>query len=238
MAYYQKEIKAGKLIEIERYYAPRLGYKGERNPKSQKSNEQMVKENDRQAARKLAWLIAGNFKEGDYHMVLDYRKEEKLDNFEVMIKQADSFLAKLKRRYAKLGVELKYIHVVEKGSKGAMHHHLVLNNALALNEIQKCWPHGRVHINLLDDSGDYHKLAEYLIKYTSGQLHEGNLKQRYRRSRNLVMPEIKKKVVPLSKFGKEPKRKGYVLIDSWEGHTKTDYPYQIFRYVKTERSKE
>lgn len=238
MPYYQKEIKAGKLIEIERYFTCRQGYMGERNPHTNKSTEQKEKENDRQAARKLAWLIAANFKEGDYHMVLDYRKDEKPEDFETMIKQADRFLAKLKRRYAKLGVELKYIHVCERGTKGALHHHLIINNVLALNEIQKCWPHGRVHINLLDDSGDYHKLAEYLIKYTSGQLHEGNLKQRYRRSRNLVMPEIKKKVVPLSKFGKEPKRKGYVLIDSYEGHTKTDYPYQIFRYVKTERGKE
>ena len=55
------------------------------------------------------------------------------------------------------------MYVLETGDKGARHIHMVIES-MDTKTIKKCWDRGRIHIRLLDDTGQYGKLASYLVK--------------------------------------------------------------------------
>ena len=173
MPYVERITRAGKTIEIERYFTSRYKKPGiRRGDKVKPTTEQQEKINTRQAERKLRILINANYGYGDYHLVLDYiRKKGAPERTKgQMRKDIDRFLRECRKEYRKSGLELKYIHVMEIGKKGARHHHLVINR-VDTKILQRCWykayeGHNRVKVFPLDDSGNYAELASYLIKYT------------------------------------------------------------------------
>ena len=134
------------------------------------------------------------------------------------------FLRKLRKLYRDAGGELKYIWVMETGSHGARHHHLVVNSSLRVDigTVQREWKHGRIHVNPLDDSGNYAKLASYLIKYTCRVVGTPEQMQgkRWYSSKNLVHPEPKVRVITSREWfrSKDPKvpakyaKQGYTII--------------------------
>ncbi|NYC04401.1 hypothetical protein BCM20_004407 [Clostridium beijerinckii] len=83
-------------------------------------------------------------------------------------------------------MELKYIHVMEIGQKGARHHHLVINE-IPIKILRKCWTKGRIHVTPLNTNGQYKKLANYFIKYSSTT--KELQRKRYYSSKNLIIPE-------------------------------------------------
>lgn len=118
-----------------------------------------------------------------------------------MIKDKDIFLRELRKLYKKNGNELKYIHVMEIGEKGARHHHLIINKC-EVKLLQEAWykayeGHNRVKVFPLDDSGQYKELASYFIKYsTKAKGTEGELqKKAYNSSKNLKKPKSKIKII-------------------------------------------
>lgn len=193
MPYIMSITNAGRTVEISKYYTLRYKSKGATrkgwiNPTTEKQEEI----NTRHAATKLRLRINANFGEGDYHMVTDYTRYNKPASKEEMRKDADECLKLMRKEYKKLGKELKYIHVMEIGTKGARHHHWVINN-IDPKILQKCWKKGRIHLDPLDDSGQYRDLANYLIKQTS-KCKELQSK-RWNSSRNLIIPEPTKIVI-------------------------------------------
>ena len=77
MPYIERITKAGKTIEIERYFTSRYHKPGiKRGDKVKPTGEQQKKVNKRQAERNLRILINANFGYGDYHLVLDYIREK------------------------------------------------------------------------------------------------------------------------------------------------------------------
>ena len=79
MPYIERTIRAGKTIEIERYFTARYRKQGiRRGDRVKPTKEQQKVINRRQAERKLRILMNANYGYGDYHLVLDYirRKEE------------------------------------------------------------------------------------------------------------------------------------------------------------------
>lgn len=131
-------------------------------------------------------------------MVMTYAKAkgEPPRSVENMKADAARFLRLLRKAYKRLGKELKYIHVMEVGSHGARHHHIVINK-IDTDIVQKCWEHGRINVNPLDDSGDYSKLAAYLLKYSSETVGTPDALQtkRWNASRNLIHPEPVRKII-------------------------------------------
>lgn len=200
MPYVKRTTKAGKTIEVEYYYTSMYNRKGQsRADKVKPTKEVQKKINNKQAERKLRLLLNANFGYGDYHVILDYiRVKGKPDRTkEEMQTDIAKFLRELRKLYKKAGKELKYVHVMEIGSKGARHHHLVINK-LDTELLQQAWykayeGHNRVKVFPLDDTGNYADLASYLLKYTSehrAKDDEGALMgKRYNCSRNLVRPE-------------------------------------------------
>lgn len=138
-------------------------------------------------------------------------------------------------------MELKYIETCEFGKKGALHHHMVVNSCAGTTtaDIRKKWPHGRVHFNPLDDSGEYSKLAAYLLKNRMYWRKCGGTGKQYSPSRNLIRPVTKKVVVQAERYYEKPReRKGYYVAADSERHfmTEAGWPYMRYIIVKGERA--
>ena len=245
MPYVKRTTKAGKTIEVEFYYTSRYNKKGgSRKDKVKPTREEQKKVNTRAAERKLRLLINNNFGYGDYHVVLDYiRQKGKPDRTKEEIKKDIAvFLRELRKEYKKAGKELKYIHVMEIGKKGARHHHLVINK-IDTKILQRAWykayeGHNRVKVFPLDDTGQYGELAAYLIKYTDKTVGtEDELQgKRWNCSKNLVRPEPEYEIVTQrSWFRCEPKaKKGYYIDQNSVARgiaSPEYYGYGWFRYT-------
>lgn len=248
MPYIQRIVKAGKTIEIERYYAPNYLKRGmHRGDRVKPTREEQRKVNTRKAERQLRILMNANFKGGDFHIVLNYirRKDEEPITRQQMKDDIAKFLRAMRKEYKAAGQELKYIHVAEIGSKGARHHHLVVNY-IDTRTIQKCWmaagQQTRPKIYPLDDSGQYKKLAAYFIKYTDKTIGTDQATQgrRWNPSRNLYRPEPQYRLITdRAWYRAEPKipyklkGKYYVDLETVEnGVHNPDYSgYGFFRYT-------
>lgn len=201
MPYIEAITKAGNTIEIERYYTARYNRRGGTRAEHRRpTKEEQKKVNTRQAEKKLRRILNANFNGNDYHIVLPYihKSGEAHRTREEMRDDIAKFLRQLRKAYKAAGAELKYIHVMEIGTHGARHHHLVINH-IDTAAIMKAWPHARAQIFPLDSSGQYAKLASYLIKYTDRHINDGTEEalqnKRYACSKNLIRPETEKRVI-------------------------------------------
>lgn len=246
MPYVERITKAGNTIEVERYYTSRYKKKGiKRGDKVKPTSEQQQKINTRIAERNLRILMNANFGYGDYHLVLDYIRKEgdhPRDKGQ-MRRDMDVFLRELRKSCKKLGIPLKYIHVMEIGERGARHHHLVINR-IDTEVLQRCWykayeGHTRIKVFPLDDSGNYAKLASYFIKYTDKHRREEDgalMGKRWNCSKNLVRPEPEINVIDYREwYQAEPKEiKGYYVDKdsiSRGVHDPEYYGYGYLRYT-------
>lgn len=246
MPYIERVTKAGKTIEVERYYSSRYRKKGiARGDKVKPTKEAQKKVNTRKAERTLRLLLNENYKDGDLHIDFGYirKKGEAARTKEEMRKDANIFLRELRKEYKKAGTELKYIHVMEVGEKGARHHHLVINQpGIDTRIIQTAWKkaypeNSKIHFHPLDTNGDYSRLAAYLIKYTDKTVgtEEALQGKRWNCSKNLRRPEPEYRVITdRNQFTAEPKPlKGYYIDkDSIQVgiHSPEYYGYGFLRY--------
>lgn len=218
MGYFKTTIRAGRTVEVHKGYVKRTGRKLSEGDKKKLTPEEIEKINEKNAENKLRRKINANFGCGDFHLVLTYRKENRPDKEQAkeLIKE---FLKKLRKEYKERGTPLKYIQVTEYEKK-AIHHHLIINdieNENVLKIVRQLWKHGNPKATTLDDSGQYKKLAQYLIKETAETFRENRKEkkgqmQRWTCSRNLVEPKVETEVVKAAKWKKEPKvPKGYYL---------------------------
>ena len=237
---YMKEVcVAGKTIEVSKYYSVKWHCVGEkREPKQTPSTEAMRKINQRNATTTLRRLMNNNFQDGDYLVRLDFsKKPEGSTDMQELISKA---LRKMRTELRKISQELKYIYVKEIGPRGGRHIHMMMGRC-DIEVIRKCWPHGGIHIDPLISNGQYGKIAEYFIKYalrteeTEGQL----IGKRWYASRNLIKPEVTRKVISANKFKKEAKaQKGYtVLPDSIRSGISglTGYEYFTYTMIRTDK---
>ena len=136
------------------------------------------------------------------------------------------------------GAELRYITVTEY-KRARIHHHIVIPEVPA-KVLCALWPHGRPHSTPLDESGDYRKLAEYLVKETGTSAEEdGTRKRRWNQSRNLRPPKVEYVTVQAKSWRKDPKPiKGY-YIDKGSIRAGvcdvTGYPYQFYTMIQISR---
>lgn len=224
-------------IWVEKYYPGNYGAPGKkRAPKQKKTPEEMEHQNQINRANALQRLILANFREGDWYLTLTYKKElrPKMSQEAKMVLKA--FLDSLRKTYKKLGIKFKWIAVTEIGSKGAVHHHLVLEDIVrdgisTKDLIMKLWPHGQKTFKPLYEDGNYQKLSDYLVKKETKEMVSGC---RYSHSRNLTIPKAKRITIHARRWNEEPKpRKGYYidkdsLVDGVNPFT--GLPYQ--RYIE------
>ena len=240
MPYVKRTVRAGDTIEVKKYFTSRFGKKDKdkRNAKVNVSSEKMQEINEKNAIEKLTWLLNANFKAGDIHMVLTYNKEL-LPDEETAKDNLRKFMRNLRKAYKIEGSELKYIDTTEY-EHTRIHHHLVINK-FDTQKIQELWQYGRIHFSIFDNSGDYSKLAAYLVKETSETFRSGKISgKRWNASKNLVKPKIEKEIVSADSWTKSPKAmKGYFIpktsiemdVDAF------GYPYQKYTMIKIPEKK-
>ena len=142
MPYIIEIVRAGNTIEVSKYYSSRFNKRGiGRGKRKSLTTKEQREVNKRAAEKKLRRLINENFQEGDTHLVLDYKLSERPTGREGMRADADDFLKEMRKLYKSLGLVFKYIHVMEIGKKGALHHHLVINtpDEVSQRAITKAW---------------------------------------------------------------------------------------------------
>lgn len=148
------------------------------------------------------------------------------------------FIRKIRRLYRKAGAELKYVEACEFGEKGALHHHIILNHCsdVTTEDIRKKWSHGRIHFNLMDDDGEYSRLAAYIVKNRKYWRKAGGTGKQHTRSRNLRVPETKKTIIRRSDgyYEKPRVKKGYYLAPETETHLVHEGGYSYTRYILVE----
>lgn len=250
MPYVERITRAGKTIEVDRYYTSRYRKKGiKRGDKVKVTPEAQKKVNTRKAERTLRLLLAENFQDGDLHIDFSYirKRGEPYRTKEEMRKDADVFLRELRKVYKQQGQELKYVHVMEVGSKGSRHHHLVINY-IDTRLIQAAWKkaypaNSKIHFHPLDTNGDYSRLAAYLIKYTDKTVgtEEGLQGKRWNCSKNLRRLEPEYRIIrDRNQYYTEPKAlKGYYVDqDSVKVGVHSEefygYGYLSYRMVRLE----
>jgi len=232
MPYLKRTVIAGKTIEVKKYFSTNYGKQtSARGIRKEHTPEEQQKVNEQYALQKLRWLINTNFGENDIHLVVTYKKELRPDVEKAMV-QRRNMLRRFKRVYESQGKEFKYIIVTEYKNK-AIHHHMIINH-IDVALLQDKWKFGKLRPTYLDDTGDYSKLADYLIKETKDIFsdNENSIKKRWSASKNLKPPKIKKQVIKANMWNDTPKAiKGYYIDkDSiYNGqHKFTGHPYQTY----------
>ena len=189
------------------------GHGSKRRMRKNRTSEAVRANNDRLAVKNLARLLNANFGEGDIHLVLTYRGDPPSE--EQAKKDRSNYIRRLRRK----GFEIKAVAVAEKGEHGRIHHHLVIKGATA-EELSQEWKEGWANIKYLDGSGDYTKLAEYLIKETSSRIREPDavFKKRYACFGKLIRPVVKREEISISDLFEtsdpEPIKGYYIPKDS------------------------
>ena len=194
--YIKKIFAMPKSIEIEKTFNQNYGAPDQkRAAKRKRTPEDIMRQNEWLAEKKLRRTINMNFVEDDWHLVLTYDKDKRPKDTVLARKHIKAFIDGCRDDFKKAGQLFKYVGAFGIGERGAPHFHLVVNNFVdkditASKIIRKNWKHGRVKLISLDGSGDYAELASYIIKQSKDTFREEGsvFKQRYTCSRNLIKP--------------------------------------------------
>lgn len=240
MPYIEKITKAGRTCIYEKTYSTYAHPKGERRGKKEKPTpEAQLKVNYKKQAREICIYMNANFKGGDYHVTLTYEKDKRPESIRQAKHDRAVFLTRLRRRMKKEQIDLKYLIVTEIGDRGALHHHMVVNQ-IPVEWLRKAWQQGRIDIRPLDDTGQYSRLAEYFAKYLPKWKKAGGKGRAWTHSKNLYRPITVKRIVTRNRFRRDPKpRKGYYIDkDTVQCGISDHTGYEFLRYilVKEERS--
>ena len=128
---------SGDYMEIDIYPVRKISKS--RKAKYKPSSETQKKLNQKNAARRLTWLIQENFGTNDYYIGLNYPAE-----YDVNLAEADkllkNWLRRIKRKYQKAGFEFKYITTTEIGdNRRRPHHHIICSGEMGAELLRQEW---------------------------------------------------------------------------------------------------
>ena len=184
--YRVKEYRAGAMMQIHGYPIWNTKPAAGRAKKAQETNKHQKKVNDRRMFQKLERLIAENFVERvDLKVGLDHEGQVTPEQAKKALTQ---FVDAARRKYKRMGIELRYLYVPQTTTKTGRpskrpHHHLIITSCGDRAIIEKLWVHGRAHVEPLQpDKNGLGGLATYLHQHLHGA-------KRWVGSRNLVDPQ-------------------------------------------------
>lgn len=191
----EKKTYSGKTLEPEFFMITENGRIYTRGAKKKISRAVQKQLNDKNARIKLRRLLDTNFDESGYYCTFTYKDSEMPLSYADCKKDINNFLKRLRRAMAKLGIELKYIYVIEikvskKTGVARYHLHIVINGGLSRSEIKKIWGKGDIKKveELQPDEHGFQRLANYFCKEWNNSLLPDKRK-RYTPSRNLKQPK-------------------------------------------------
>lgn len=185
-------------------------HKGKRASSQNRTSDNVRKNNERISTLNLWMLLNANFYSDSCHYTLTYNGIA--PSQEQAAKDIKKFIRELRAKFRDEGKELKYVQVTEYLNH-RIHHHIVINT-IDLATVNETWNKGFVKSTLLDSTGNYRELAEYLIKETNKTFcdPESQHHRRYSASRNLTRPVIKREYVSASELNDDAEPiKGYYI---------------------------
>lgn len=241
--------RKGDVKEVKEYHDGRYGAPGEKRQKKKKpTKEQMAIVNAWKKAETTRHRLLQYFDKNDYFLTLTYKVEERPEDMDRAKKDFKNLIDKLKRRYKKAQIELRWIRNIERGTKGAWHIHLILTGCKdTIRWAEECWEHGGVYVEQLRKSkfyqDDFAQLASYITKdekvgekKKDGSRAKPRLSESsYSTSRNMPLPEPE--VDKLKRWKKEAKpQKGYYIAKIFEGiNPATGYKYRRYTMIRLNR---
>ena len=186
--YATKTIRAGNQFEVE-IYPEFTRTQAERAGAKRTSNAQRNL-NDRNARKRVERLINANFKEGDYWITLTYDKKNLPADMKEALRNIKNFIRRINYRRKREGLDkAKYIYVTEWSDKKKIrcHHHLIMDNALTMDVVEKMWKCGKRNNvrRVSPDEDGLSGLAGYITKDPGGC-------KRWCGSTNLTQPKERK----------------------------------------------
>ena len=202
----EKKIKFGcgyldvDIYEMDDSFTPPV----KKSKRKRISPPHIIAANERHSRNNLRQLIMHNFGAGDYYLTTTYAG--KAPPIEEAQKQIGNFINRLKRLYAKYGIELRAIYVTEggrpkeNGGFTRVHHHIVINGGVPREEVERAW-NGRqpkdaetkrgfcncALIQPQEDERGCERIAEYMTKSRTKNLGKGL--HRWNGTRNLKRPK-------------------------------------------------
>ena len=130
MATKRKEymFRDGDIIDREEYHDGKYGAKGKkREKKKTPTKEDMQKVNAMNKAKKARQRMLMYFGPGDILATWDYLVENRPGNIKKALDDFQKAIRIVRREYKKRGYELFWIRNIERGTKGAWHIHIIVN---------------------------------------------------------------------------------------------------------------
>lgn len=242
-------LKNGEILDIAEYHDGRYGARGTPRQKKRKpTKEEMRKVNAANKARLCQYRLLQYFTENDYFITLTYKVPARPPDMKTAKKHWEKLRRRITREYRKRGAPLFWIRNIERGTKGAWHTHLAITRIPDTAEIlEEAWEYGGIYITRIKKSKYYSEdmaeLAAYLTKSedTQEEKKDGTpsaprIKEAsYSTSRNMPLPEPKKK--KLNRWPREVKpKKGYYIARIHEGiNPKTGFKYRRYTMIRLNR---
>ncbi len=238
--------RKGDIIEIEEFHDGRYGAPDEKRQKKAKpTKEQMQKVNTMNKAKRCRHRMLAYFKAGDILATWTYEVANRPPTMQDALKDFQKAMRYVRREFKKRGYEVFWIRNIEKGTKGAWHIHLVINEiGDTVSIIQKAWTKGGTwsvaikHSKYYDE--DFTKLSNYMTKdeNTTEMKKDGTpgkpriAEANYNTSRNMPLPEPHPD--KLQRWKREPKpKKGYYIARIYEGiNPVTGYKYRRYTMIR------
>lgn len=196
MVYALKEIKAGEQFEVEIYpqfksmdEVPEEGRSIKRdNSKAQRNL------NDKNARKYVERLINRNFGDKDLWITLTYDDAHLPPDGDIdaAIKNMQNYIRRVNYQRKKRGLpNCKYVYVTEynEGAEIRWHHHLVMDGALDMDTVEKCWGQSsRNEVRRLQkDENGLTGMSRYMVKEKKRIRSE----KRWNSSQGLIDPDIR-----------------------------------------------
>lgn len=182
----QKLYRFKNSIEVEEYRDGRFGAKGEKRQEKKKvTPEQVKRQNQFNRTKRLRRIIKANFKEDDLYWTLTFRKEKRPESIEEAKEIWKKLQRKLRDECKRQKMHFKWVVRIEKGSRGAVHIHLIMNAIEKSSFVKNLWKEfGHARLEFMYEEGGFVKLAAYMTKPD-----EDGEESYYSHSRNLPIPE-------------------------------------------------
>lgn len=242
-------LRGGDILDVAEYHDGRYGAPGRSRQKKKKpTKEDMQKINAINKARLCHYRLLQYFVPGDYFATLTYKVSERPSDMGRAKEQFKKLIRHVREEYRKRGSPLFWIKNIERGTKGAWHIHLVITRMPDTARIlEDAWTYGGVYLTQIKKSKYYSEdlaeLAAYMTKskHTRGKRADGSeakpkiRESSYSTSRNMPLPEPRKK--PLVRWPREVKpKKGYYIARIYEGiNPKTGYKYRRYTLIRLNR---
>lgn len=223
--------RQGDIIDVEEYHDGNYGAPGKNRTKKKKlTEEQMRAVNARNKAMRCRRRLLEYFTPGDIFATWTYEVKKRPPTMKDALKDFQKAIREVRKEYKKRNRELFWIRNIERGTKGAWHIHLVINEiGDTASIIQKAWKKGGIYITEIRNNAklydeDFTRLANYITKdehtiepKADGEPGKPRIKEAsYNTSRNMPLPEPK--VDKLLTWRKMPKpKKGYYMVSFYEG---------------------